>query len=81
MEVFALANEGLIIPKKEELSGKLKEVQKRLSRKKWIIAASAFIVVTLSAFLIAEELKHKNGFKGKDRSVVILPFNNYTNRP
>jgi TolB-like protein/class 3 adenylate cyclase/Tfp pilus assembly protein PilF len=81
MEVFALANDGLIIPKKEELSGKLKEVQKRSSRKKWIIAASAFIVVTLSAFLIAEELKHKNGFKGKDRSVVILPFNNYTNSP
>ena len=26
-------------------------------------------------------MKNKNGFKGKDRSVVILPFNNYTNSP
>ena len=29
MEVFALANEGLTVPKKEELTGKLKEIEKK----------------------------------------------------
>ena len=81
MEVFALANEGLTVPRKEELTGKLKEGKTKSARKKWIIAASAFIIVTLCAFFISKELKNKNGFKGKDRSVVILPFNNYTNSP
>ena len=81
MEVFALANEGLLIPKREELSGKLKEVQKGSSSKKWIIIASAVAVLAVAAFFISGKLKNKNGFKGKDRSVVILPFNNYTNSP
>ena len=39
MEVFALANEGLIVPQKEEMSGKLKENKKKSARKKWIIPA------------------------------------------
>ena len=37
MEIFALANEGLTGSKKEELSGKLKEIEKKSARKKWII--------------------------------------------
>jgi len=81
MEVFALANDGLMVPKKEELSGKLKEVQKRSSGKKWIIVSSVLLVLAVATFFIAGKLKNKNGFKGKDRSVVILPFNNYTNSP
>ena len=81
MEVFALANEELVIPKREELSGKLKEVQKGSSRKKWIVASSVLVVLAVAAFFISGKWKNKNGFKGKDRSVVILPFDNYTNSP
>jgi adenylate cyclase len=81
MEIFALANDGLTVPKKEELSGKLKEVQKRSPKKTWIIVSLILIVVIFSAFFISKELRHKKGFKGKDRSVVILPFENYTNNP
>ena len=81
MEVFALANEGLVVPKREELSGKLKEVQKRSSRKKWIIISSALLVLAVAAFFVSSKLKNRKGFKGKDRSIVILPFNNYTNSP
>jgi len=80
MEVFALANDGLTVPKKEEISGKLKEVKKKATQKKWIVIALALIVVIFSGFFIAKALNHKNGFKG-DRSVVILPFDNYTNDP
>src|SRR6476620_9229904 len=81
MEVFALANDGLSVPRKEEITGKLKEVKKKSTRKKWIIASAALIVIAFSAFFISEKLKNKNPFKGKDRSVVILPFENYTNNP
>src|SRR6185369_6536226 len=42
---------------------------------------SALIVIAFSAFFVSEKLKNKNPFKGKDRSVVILPFDNYTNDP
>jgi TolB-like protein/class 3 adenylate cyclase/cytochrome c-type biogenesis protein CcmH/NrfG len=80
MEVFALANDGLTVPRKEDLIGKLKEVKKKSGRGKWIIISSA-LVLAVAAFFIFGNLKNKNGFKGKDRSVVILPFNNYTNSP
>src|SRR6476469_2358884 len=47
IEVFALANEGLNVPKKEELSGKLKTVSKNKTaeRKKWMIAGFAFLLL------------------------------------
>lgn len=41
MEVFALANEGLTVPGKAEMSGKLKEIQKKSAYKKWIWIAAA----------------------------------------
>ena len=81
MEVFALANDGLTVPKKEEISGKLKEVKKKTAQKKWIVVGLALMVVVFSAFFIFKESGHKTGFRGKDRSVVILPFENYTNNP
>jgi len=30
MEIFGLANDGLVVPRKEDMSGKLKEIQKKL---------------------------------------------------
>ena len=33
MEIFALANDGFIVPKREEMSGKLKEIKKKSARK------------------------------------------------
>ena len=47
MEVFALTNEGLVVPKKEELTGKLKEIEKKSARKKWILVG-----VVLAALII-----------------------------
>jgi adenylate cyclase len=81
MEVFAMVNEGLVVPKKEEMTGKLKEIQKNSARKKWIIVLSALIALAFAAFFVSDKLKNKNGFTGKDRSVVVLPFENYSNDP
>ena len=43
LEIFALAAEGLIVPKREQLSGKLKEIKKRSVRKKLIFSPCCFI--------------------------------------
>ena len=44
MEVFALSNEGLSVPKKEELTGKLKEIEKKSARRKWALTAIAILL-------------------------------------
>lgn len=50
MEVFALTNEGLTIPKKEELTGKLKEIKKKSSKRKLIFTASIFALLVVVFF-------------------------------
>ena len=74
MEVFALANDGLIVPRKEEMSGKLKEIQKMSARKKWIVATSVFVLL-VAAFFIYKNLSATGGFTG-DKSIAVLPFEN-----
>jgi TolB-like protein/class 3 adenylate cyclase/Tfp pilus assembly protein PilF len=81
IEVFALANDGLIVPKKEEISGKLKEIKQKSGRTKWLLILSAVIVLSVAAIFIFNYLNHKKGFSVNDRSIVVLPFDNYSNDP
>jgi len=81
MEVFALANDGLIVPDKKEMSGKLKEVQKKSLKKRVIVLSAAIMVLVIATIFIANSLKSKKGFTGNDKSIVVLPFENYTNDP
>jgi adenylate cyclase len=74
VEVFALANEGLIIPKKENLTGKLKEIKKS-GKKKWaLIIASAIILAVI--FFSYEKFISKPEFTGDEKSIAVLPFEN-----
>ena len=73
MEVFALANEGLIVPKKEELTGKLKENEKKSAVKKWI-AIVAVILLAVSYF-VYQHFFHTSGFSG-EKTIAVLPFEN-----
>src|ERR1022692_3979226 len=50
MEVFALTNEGLTVPKKEELTGKLKEIEIESLRKKLIVVAVALLLLITGFF-------------------------------
>jgi hypothetical protein len=63
LEIFALAAEGLIIPKREQLSGKLKEIKKRSTRRKLIVAA-AFLILLTTGFLIYKKFSGTAGFTG-----------------
>ena len=74
LEIFALANEGLTVPRKEDLSGKLKEIQKKYARRKWIIITSA-LVLLVAAFFIYKNIRGISGFTG-DKSIAVLPFEN-----
>ena len=49
MEVYALANDGLTVPEKGNMEGKLKP--KASSLKKWIAAAALMLVTVSSVFL------------------------------
>ncbi len=51
LEIFALANDGLVVPKKEQLSGKLKEIKKLSARRKLFITAAAFGLLIASWFV------------------------------
>ena len=77
IEIFALATEGLLVPKREQLSGKLKEIQKKYARRKWIIITSV-LVLLIAAFFIYKNLSAFRGFKG-DKSIAVLPFENTGN--
>src|SRR5688572_2469482 len=70
MEVFALTNEGLSVPHRKKMEGKLK---KKNFRKRNGIAVLSFIILVVAAFFI-----YKNFFakieKAADKSIAVLPF-------
>jgi adenylate cyclase len=73
MEVFALANEGLAVPKKEELTGKLKEIEKKSILKKWIIALVALALI--ASFFTYQLFFRSRDFSG-EKTIAVLPFEN-----
>ncbi len=75
MEVFALANEGLTVPKKEELTGKLKEIKKKSLRKK-LITAAAILLLLITCFFFYKQFFTHTDFINKEKSIAILPFTN-----
>ena len=74
LEIFALANEGLVVPKKEQLSGKLKEIKKLSARRKLFITAAAFGLLIASWF-VYKNIAAPTGFAG-EKSIAVLPFDN-----
>jgi TolB-like protein/class 3 adenylate cyclase/cytochrome c-type biogenesis protein CcmH/NrfG len=78
MEVFALTNEGLTVPKKEELTGKLKEIEIESLRKKLIVVAVALLLLITGFFLYKQFFGHTD-FAEKEKSIAVLPFTNMGN--
>jgi TolB-like protein/class 3 adenylate cyclase len=74
LEIFALANDGLIVPKREQLSGKLKEI-KRVSVRRKSLNAAAGLLILLAAFFAYEKIFSSPGFAG-EKSIAVLPFDN-----
>ena len=70
MEVFALTNEGLSVPQRKKMEGKLK---KKNVHKRNIIVALSFILLIVASFFIYKSFFAKND-KAADKSIAVLPF-------
>jgi TolB-like protein/class 3 adenylate cyclase len=75
LEIFALTTEGLVVPKREQLSGKLKEIKKRSARRKLLIASALLILLIVVAFFVYKKPPISSGFTG-EKSIAVLPFEN-----
>lgn len=75
--VFAIANEGLAIPKPEDVKGKLKE-KKHVSTKKFQFknVIAALIILSLIGFLGYKFDLFKSKKIITDKSIAVLPFDN-----
>lgn len=82
MDVYALANKGLTIPKKDDMAGRLKQVDMIKSfspRTKWIIISAGVLLLAFSAIFMFGLFKDRVVFTGKEKSIAVLPFNNISN--
>lgn len=74
IEVFAIANPGFIVPKVEELQGKLKEKTK-LNRK--LIAALSVLLLVVASYLVYQYFFTNRETEAiSKKSIAVLPFVN-----
>ena len=79
MEVFALTNEGLFVPQRKKMEGKLK---KKNVQKRNVIAALSIVLFIVAAFFIYTNFFAKNDkAEVTDKSIAVLPFVNISNDP
>ncbi|HLF47008.1 MAG TPA: tetratricopeptide repeat protein [Chitinophagaceae bacterium] len=72
IEIFALTNEGLIVPQRKTLEGKLK---KKNVRKRNVIAALSFILLVAAGSLVYKNFiaENKKAY-APQKSIAVLPF-------
>jgi adenylate cyclase len=73
MEVFALANEGFVVPDKKKIEGKL--IEKSSSAKKILITCSVLLTAGIISFFAYRQFFRSVVFS-KDKFIAILPFTN-----
>ncbi|MEZ4955032.1 MAG: adenylate/guanylate cyclase domain-containing protein [Saprospiraceae bacterium] len=72
MEVFALANEGFIIPKREEMQGKIKT--KNQKNIKWQIPTLIIFLLALAGFYWWSNKENTIAMGNEIPSIAVLPF-------
>lgn len=76
MEVFAVTNDGLFVPQRGDLKGKLKS---KIFGRHFITAGLAVLLVVF-IFLIYKTFQ-KDDINGIDKSIAVLPFDNLSSDP
>ena len=74
IEIFALSNPGFVVPKRDDMHGKLKKIKAK-NRKRIVIIAAA-VIVLMAAIYIAREFFVNKDLSAAPRSLAILPFEN-----
>ena len=80
MPMFAISNEGIVVPRPEEVKGKLKASvntidNKSITKKRAFIIASLVFVFLLAAILAFQQFSKANKVP-EDLSIAVLPFTN-----
>ena len=92
MEVFALANEGFVIPKQAEIQGKGQQVSSsEKGIQKWINIAAGVFALLVAGYLfiqnqqtttkVGDTLKVSPTLATTDKSIAVLPFENFNKDP
>ncbi len=76
IEVFALTNDGLTVPDKNKMVGKLE--LRESSRKKWKVAV-ALVLLTIAGYFMYQIAGKADA--AIDKSIAVLPFKNLSNDP
>jgi TolB-like protein/Flp pilus assembly protein TadD len=75
VEVFALANEGFVVPKKEEMGGKLKKQNKKVSQR-FLMLFAGIVLLLIAAVFVYINFSGKKEIDNKDKTIAVLPFKN-----
>lgn len=70
VELFALSNEGFVIPKRKRMEGKLKE--KKLAKRNIFLGAACIILI--AGFIIFRLFFNSSDFIADEKSIAVLPF-------
>ncbi|WP_298893719.1 adenylate/guanylate cyclase domain-containing protein [uncultured Psychroserpens sp.] len=79
MPIFAIANDGLIVPKPEEVKGKLKSVSNTKdtsnSKTKWFVIAMLVLALTIAGIFTIQHFNTQHTTPN-ELSIAVLPFEN-----
>ena len=79
VEVFALANEGLTIPKKNTLEGKLKTPLAKNKSRRIAVFVGSLLLLSVVVFFLVRKLNAKAHGRAIEKSIAVLPFANMSN--
>ena len=71
MEVFALINDGLIVPNKKKMEGKLQATK---TSPKMALILSTILLLSFALVFGYRQFLKKTGFTGNEKSIAVLPF-------
>jgi len=78
MEVFAVANPGFVVPKREEMHGKLKDLPKKSSRLKLLVALFLIIITGFVFWYVYTQKSSQKKIETSEtinkKSIAVLPF-------
>ena len=71
LEIFALTNEGLFVPQRKTMQGKL---QKKNVHKRILIIVAVLIILFVSAFILYQKFFPGKETVSSEKSIAVLPF-------
>ena len=90
MEVFALANEGFVVPKKQEMKGKGKPLQRDQAQVpnsskliRYVLMALVFLLLLWAGLTVFDKRSPSDitALSTNDKSIAVLPFINLSHDP